>query len=436
MSAARHRDAGDLGAGRSASHRTGRFASDGVTLQVRRHRALLAVAALVLGIPVAALAGLVVEGDRHVFAALLAVGFTVVVAAVAVLVEMRFEPLVSAPPRSREPAELAFLVDGALLVRWDGGQRRYPPGAVLEGWVEGFSDVVSVVLRMRGDELITFTAEDAAEAREVLDVAGVSPDQRALRVRLAPETGYAGRRFLPWGLSSIALLLARTDLTTLLAVGVILVVLVLLWPALTHTQVLIGAEGLTLERPLARRFIPFQAVVGVEVEHGAVVVVTPRERVRLPTGPRPGAEASYEQAAVQAVLFDRLQEVRDVHERRSTERIDLGVLDRRGRSLPAWRAALRRVGAAESSYRLRAVPREALEAVVVDASATAERRLGAAMALSVSEAAGRRSIERAVDACADSRLRAALAAAAADSLAEEEMEAALEADGAAREAAR
>jgi hypothetical protein len=410
-----------------------RFASHGVAVKARRQRRALAVAALISGLPVALALVVVSNAGHRASAAYLAAGLAVVVASVAVLAEMRFEPLVSAPPEVRAPAELAFLPDGSLTIGWEHAQRRYPPHAVLEGWVEDFHDLVSVVLRTRGDDLITVTAAGADEARALLAAAGVSAEQRALRIRLGGGTGRVGW-LLPSSVSSLALLLSYADFTMFLVVGATLVLLALLFPWLTRGQVVVGTDGLTLERPLVRRFIPFHAVTGVVATPGAVLVLTATEELRLPTGG--GAEPSYEQAAAQAILFDRIQEARRAHEQGASASMDLGALDRRGRSLADWRAALRRLGGGESSYRRRVVPREALEAVLGDAAASTERRIGAAMALGGGEAGTRLRIDRAVAACADERLRAALAAAATDAeaLAEEEIEAALDAETAGREA--
>jgi hypothetical protein len=224
--------------------------------------------------------------------------------------------------------------------------------------------------------------------------------------------------------------LAYADLATILGFGAFLAVSALLLFASMRRQVVVGADGITLERPLVRRFIPFHAVVEVVKEPGAVVVVLERERVPLSTGP--ANDLSYEHLATQAALFDRIEQARRCHAEGASALPDLAALDRSGRSLADWRTALRRLTSGEASYRHRVLPREVLEAVVADPSATAERRIGAALALASGEAQSRACVERSAASCADERLRAALSAAAVEALAEEEMEAVLEAEAAVR----
>jgi hypothetical protein len=84
-------------------------------------------------------------------------------------------------------------------------------------------------------------------------------------------------------------------------------------------------------------------------------------------------------------------------------------LDRGGRSLAAWRAALVDLARAGSSYRVAGLSPDDLAAVVGSPEAAVDRRIGAAIALRASghPGAGER-IRIAAERCASARVRAAL----------------------------
>jgi hypothetical protein len=412
-----------------------RFPSAGIALDRRRRRFLAAQIALVGSI---VLALLVPAGWITPLLLLVAAGSG------ARLLGMRFEALISAPPQARRWGEVRFAEDGGMTLSVAEVEHRYPPGATAEGWVEDFVDAVSVVLRLRNGDMVTIGAEDAAQAAQILAAAGVSAEQRTLRLRLANDAtqvplggvmsvlgslvfaGVAGAVLIGVVLSGGASFDAVSAAWLVAALGALALVARGMVPA----QVVIGADGISVERVFSRRFIPFGVVVGVGIDAGAVVLSLrgepSPEPLRLPTGARYFAQPSYEQAALQAMLVDRIEEARRAGKAGSSAGLDVAALGRRGRPFAAWREAVRRLGAGEAEYRRPPVPPEALARVLEDAGAPAERRIGAALALGAA-GEGRR-IERAVAACADTRLRIALESAATDRLAEEEMAAVLEAE--------
>ena len=103
--------------------------------------------------------------------------------------------------------------------------------------------------------------------------------------------------------------------------------------------------------------------------------------------------------------------------------VQLAELDRRSRSVSAWRDDLRALLAVEGSgYRGAALGPDQLAEVVEDAGAPTERRVAAAVALSgKGDEESRRRVRVAVEACADRDLRAALEHAAEGEIEEAEL---------------
>src|SRR5262249_30069490 len=158
-----------------------------------------------------------------------------------------------------------------------------PAGAVVEGFLEDAADHTSVVLRMRGGDLISADIPSVAAGRALLTAAGVSAEQQVLRMRLANATTqimFGG--CLP-AASSVVLTVAGI-FAAIIAFSTFtaapfaflagdLILFFLLIRALTPPQVVIGADGLTVERMLTRRFIPFADISEATLAPGSVVLV-------------------------------------------------------------------------------------------------------------------------------------------------------------------
>ena len=85
------------------------------------------------------------------------------------------------------------------------------------------------------------------------------------------------------------------------------------------------------------------------------------------------------------------------------------LLERRGRTVRAWRVALAElVREASSGYRTAMLPKEQALAVLEDGHAPGELRIGAALALTVGGRAGEHTLPRGVDADTALRLRIAV----------------------------
>lgn len=363
--------------------------------------------------------------------------------AAATLLRLRFDPTVAVDlTKSRKGA---ISVGGSGIVMEQGSSARtYPAGSVLEGWIEEPGDRTTVLLRMRGGDVLSIDAPDLDGARRLLTAAGVAPDQQALRMRLVNHTTQvfgggciAAAGAVAFPLFGFFALIGTLEFGLLSGSGAIFTfcaaLFLLLIYALVPARVVIGTDGLTVERILGRRFIPFSAIDDVKSDAGAVVITVAEKPIRLPTGER-YASAGRAQASVQSALYNRIVEARAAGLRGGDAQARAADLERGGRTLPAWRAHLRGLtGGAGETYRRRALSPESLAGVLEDAGAPAERRIAAALALaSAEDAALAERARRAASTCANPRLRVALEAAGRDELCEAELEAAAEAE---REAA-
>jgi len=173
------------------------------------------------------------------------------------------------------------------------------------------------------------------------------------------------------------------------------------WALLGPDTLVLGIDGITLEKPFSRRFIPFSDLERVETARGHVALHRKR-------GQTLRAKA-WHLADDQISLLDNL--VAKSKKPRETPKLELAELDRAGRPIAAWRAALATLLAPERDYRRVPVEPEALAEVLVNPEMTAERRLGAAIALAADSPPGlRQPIRLAALATANEPMRRALKA--------------------------
>src|SRR5262249_2234981 len=115
--------------------------------------------------------------------------------------------------------------------------------------------------------------------------------------------------------------------------------------------------------------------------------------------------------AVSTARFDALKlRIREaMAAREAAPRQTLEQLDRRGRSIAEWRAALGAIARRGEDYRSAGLSAEDLDALLSSPHATVEHRIAAAVALSVSKhPAAPERIRIAASQCASERLRVAL----------------------------
>jgi len=352
------------------------------------------------------------------------------------LLRHRFTPARSAASSARSRGELTLGEEGVSVTARHRA-RSYRPGDVVDGWIDDPGEIISVVLRTRGGDVISVEVASFDEARAILLAAGVAAQQQVLKMRLAnamtqiPVGGglaALGSVVLPIvGIfAGVALFAGSSDgsgrATAALVLGLTVVAFTLLVRALIPPQVIIGTDGITVERILGRVFIPYEQVTQVSSARGAVVLEIHGARARrLPTGARYGGSPRRAEESFHTALLTRIHHAMAAGRQGSSRDARAGALDRAGRSFDAWRQHLRGL-TSEASYRRLGIAKESLAAILEDASAPPERRVAAALALApVDDAALELRIRDVVRASADEGLRIALLAAVDDELTEADL---------------
>lgn len=361
--------------------------------------------------------------------------FPACLASACFLVHHRFQPPRSAASGARARGEILLGPEG-LSTQIRRATRAYGRGDVVDGWIDEPGEVTSVVLRMRNGDVISIEVPTLVEARAVLLAASVSAEQQALKMRLAnamsqiPIGGCIatlGGLVLPLiGITAAFGVFAshaeaHARAISALVLAAVLLVFALLVRALVPARVVIGTDGIAVERMFGRTFIPYSQLTEVASRRGAVVLqLRGGSSLALPTGPRYAGSRTRADESPHTALLNRIEEARAAGRSRSIESACAADLDRAGRSLEAWRQHLRGLVVSES-YRRASVGREEIAAVLEDASAPPQRRIAAALVLAHGDdAASKLRIADVVRTCADENLRAALEAAAEGELTEAE----------------
>lgn len=315
--------------------------------------------------------------------------------------------------RLRSPEGVLALAPGAL------------EGALL---VAGKESVVELVLR--GGDVLLAAPEDDATSNALLAALGFGPGRRRTLVHLG-----GGGAPLGAGCSGLFMGILVTVLTTCGVAGLassggvmdaigpyvigatFIVASVLAGRALTPGTVLVGADGLFIDKPFRRRFIPAGDVLRVFRRRGALRLSFRRggEIAELELMNDTEARTS----AVRVRLEEALASAAPPCEAPEEE------LARRGRPLAEWRQALSRLGGA-LGYRGRSLPSETLLALAEDHGQSPEQRIGAALVLGQGDdAEAKARIRLAADSLANERLRRALLAASEGGADEEALREAL-----------
>lgn len=347
------------------------------------------------------------------------------------LLRHRFTPARSAASTARSRGELILGEEGLSVIARRGA-RSYRPGDVIDGWIDDPGEIISVVLRTQGGDVISIEVASFDEARAILLAAGVAAEQRVLKMRLAnamtqiPLGGSLaalGSVVLPIvGIfAAVALFAGSLDggarATAALLLGLTALAFALLVRALIPPQVIIGTDGITVERILGRVFLPYDQVTQVSSALGAVVLeIRGARSQRLPTGARYGGAPRRAEESFHSALLTRIHQAMAAGRLGATSDAVTGALDRAGRSFDDWRQHLRGL-TSDASYRRVGIAKEAIAAVLEDATAPPERRVAAALSLApVQDAALLLRIQDVVRASADEGLRTALQAAVDDEL--------------------
>jgi hypothetical protein len=262
-------------------------------------------------------------------------------------------------------------------------------------------------LFLANGDILRVHAAESATATAVLRLAGVDAAQQRARIRLSDPLSWLVACVFVVG---VAALLVGLPMVTLapslgtLLLGALATALVS-WAGMAYAglpQITVGTDGISWTRGLRRGFIPLDEIASVRSVGLRLEVHLRGGRVRYIrslTGADP-AQAYALELRIREALATRRGEALPGQ---------LALLDRRGRTVGDWSAAVTGLARAGSSYRAVGLSADDLAAIVVSPDVNPERRLGAALALRAAgdPAAGER-IRVAAAQCASGRLRVAL----------------------------
>jgi hypothetical protein len=414
--------------------------SEGLAVERRGRTARIAAGVLALSIPAFAFSiwqfcahEVTTEGSFLWLLLTLVVTLT----SASVLLRRRFDPTRSAAVGARSLGQLTLGPQG-LSVAIRGEERAaYAPDQIVDGWLDDAGEVISVVLRMRGGDVISVAVATLDEARALLLAAGVAAEQQVLRMRLANAMSQVPIGGCIAALGSVVLPIAALIAfaavvvapsgdsargTAALILAAVTGVFALLVRALIPSQVVIGTDGIAVEGVLGRTFVAHARVTDVVSTAGAVVLkIRGGKPLWLPTGSRYSSARTRAEESPHSALLNRIEEAREAGRAGSSRDARAGDLGRAGRSLEAWREHLRSL-TSSATYRRAGVVNEEIAAVLEDAGAPPLRRVAAALALApVADATIKRRIAGVVRSCADDRLRIALQAAVDDELTDDDL---------------
>lgn len=147
-------------------------------------------------------------------------------------------------------------------------------------------------------------------------------------------------------------------------------------------SLLVGADGVTVQKAFSTRFIPLDDLVRVETQPDHVRLHLKDDRV-LTASARHLAED-------QSTLIARRVDLAVKGRLSKSPLLEPAELDRRGRPIAAWRRELAGLLTADKDYRRAPVTAEDLARILAAPEVGAERRLGAAIALAVANGPGMR----------------------------------------------
>jgi hypothetical protein len=322
---------------------------------------------------------------------------------------------VAGSARRLSPGSL-IVANGMVEVQLRGRRRRFPVTEIVSGWTEadGEGQEETAVLLLRDETEVRAACPGHAVAQQLLQQAGVAPDQRAVRLRVRSGTSLGRARdiFLAFLAGIVALLMGVVSLGAVVS-GSLLFFVVFgaaaigaaystrrSGRALVATTFSVGTDGVIVEGPLRRRLVRRDEILDVTAGSEALTLsLRSGERLSIPCTFASGA-----------AVANRIAE----SFRASTDpAVSVNRLDRDDRPVAAWIADLRALSGGALGYREAALAREDLIDVVKDGSAPADRRIAAAFVLSSHrDVESRAALRIAADTCVDERLRAVLGGAA------------------------
>ena len=367
--------------------------------------------------------------------------------AIGLLASLGMLGIAAVPGRASLVRGVVEIEDGHLIVASHNGRIRWrvPLAEIAQGHRE-LPDLVHIATRA-GETLVVQLASSPDEASDrLLHACGVSAAERVLSVPLpsAASRHFGGRFFagmlltvvflmfamftIALGASIRQLVFSGSEVASVIALAALFLGALGsagygLLRSLGRRTALVGADGVVFRGALRTRRIRYDDVATVTPDrrgvrlhrhHGKSLLIPTSGRESMPVPPREArGPALPEGEATREVLLDRIQDAMEARERGAFARPGLDALDRRGRSVEAWREDLAKISVADGDYRRAGLSPADLGGVIEDASAPGERRIAATVALAASEPVeARRRVRIAVDACADEDLRRAIEGAA------------------------
>ncbi len=299
---------------------------------------------------------------------------------------------------------------------------RLPRAAVVDGWLEPAADHEVCVIRLSFGRRLLVRVDDEDEGRLLLRALGIDAGQQFVRMPIASRALTEGRGALfhlgiPYLLTiatfvTIIILILGWEFESLVAVGACLFLLFLTVLTVVYARyvvprkIAIGTDGFAIRHLGRETFYPFDQVTNIKHMGDWLSVAHAGKSLALKVGSFADREP---RGILRAVEQRLLQSLAAFNQRSTGEPLDRQLLDRRGRSLSAWREELDKLLEPGSAYRGRRIDIASLADVVDDASESSERRLAAAMVLQRAGVESQRErAQSAASGCANKRLRIAL----------------------------
>jgi hypothetical protein len=330
------------------------------------------------------------------------------------------------------------VVDGDLVVRQPGRLQKIPLAELVSGRSSPRRGEVEI--GARGGRRIIAAVASADEAERLLVAAGLDASKRTMRFELGETTFLTWMTFLLGPAAVVPVAKAILELLPLhggaaavaycvLFVALFAAVFQLVRAAWGPAKLIVGADGIVVDRALRDEFVPFSRLTSVTMKHDCV-------SLSLDDGSRVRARARHLDDDQQGELRARIDAAIAAFHRGDDAAEALSQLDRGGRAIDAWRASLHALLDRQGTYREVGLTREQLLAVLESPAAPAERRVAAAVSLSAAgepEIATR--IRVAAEACARPQVRIALAGVAEGEIDDAAIASAIAEDEAARASA-
>ncbi len=262
--------------------------------------------------------------------------------------------------------------------------RLIPVASVESAWTLREPDGARVELHLDNGDVFGASVDTPEAAAAVLDAAGVDPSRRAMRMPLGGAAARIGLAFvtaIPVACSSsvVAVVIAEALHLHSEALGFLLFTLFTVALAgavrlLAPPVVSVGRDGLSVRGGYNAWFVPFDQIRHVVYGRNEVTLLLRDGRSRriATYGATPARRE-----ALSARIAAGVEEARaplDLSAR-------LTMLDRNGRSVEEWRAALAGLAEDATEPRQTGLTRDEVQAALDDPHTSPERRIGAAYAL-------------------------------------------------------